>query len=65
MFFYCIFMNQEEVGVFKKKKLYKWNEASMQAILTEQAWSIKELLQHMPQTKSVLAEQSGNLEQAS
>ena len=60
MFFYCIFMNQEEVGV-----LYKWNETSMKAILTEQAWSIKELLQHMAQTKSVLAEQSGNLEQAS
>ena len=39
-------MNQEEDGVFKKK-LHKWNEASMPAILTEQAWSIKKLLQHM------------------
>ena len=38
-----------------KKKLHKWNEASMPAILTEQAWSIKKLLQHMAQTKSVLA----------
>ena len=55
MFFYCIFMNQEEVGDIKKKKLHKWNEASMLAILTEQAWSIKELLQHMAQTKSVLS----------
>ena len=54
MFFYCIFMNQEEVGVIKKKSYMK-NEASMPAILTEQAWSIKELLQHMAQTKSVLA----------
>ena len=40
MFFFCVFMDQDEVEVHK---LAKKERGQYPAILTEQAWSIKDL----------------------
>ena len=42
--FFCVFMDRDEVEVHKNAKKKKKNRGQYPAILTEQAWSIKDLL---------------------